>query len=48
MLLCDASARQGSGHVMRQITLGLHLRRAGFATVLSCHEIPEHLEALAF
>lgn len=47
MLLCDASARQGSGHVMRQITLGLHLRRAGFATVLSCHEIPEQLEARA-
>lgn len=42
-LFCDASTQQGSGHVMRQITLGIALRARGCDVDLRCHEIPEAL-----
>jgi len=43
LLICDASAHHGSGHVMRQITLGESLSRRGVQVVLWCHEIPSGL-----
>ena len=43
LLICDASSDHGSGHVMRQITLGASLSRLGAEVVLWCHEIPRGL-----
>jgi len=47
LLVCDANAEHGSGHVMRQITLGSELVRRGVRTLLWCHEVPENLVARA-
>ncbi len=33
LLVCDASFETGSGHVMREITLGIELKKLGFESV---------------
>lgn len=43
-LVCDSSIKDGSGHVMRSITLGLALQKIGFAVNLVCSEIPALLQ----
>lgn len=42
-ILCDASRYNGSGHVMRQITLSQALIEAGIRVEMLCHEIPDPL-----
>ena len=46
--MCDATFESGSGHVMRQITLGAALKSLGLEPVLFCFSIPEALVARAF
>ena len=48
LLVCDATFESGSGHVMRQITLGAALKSLGLEPVLFCFSIPEALVARAF
>lgn len=50
LLVCDASIELGSGHVMRQITLGAALKDVGLHPILFCFSIPEALvdRALGF
>ncbi len=43
-LVCDSSINDGSGHVMRSITLGLALQKIGFVANLVCSEIPAPLQ----
>jgi UDP-2,4-diacetamido-2,4,6-trideoxy-beta-L-altropyranose hydrolase len=47
LLVCDSSETLGSGHVMRQITLGNSLRSIGYQVRLCCAEIPEALSRRA-
>ena len=47
LLVCDATFESGSGHVMRQITLGVALKSLGLNPVLFCFSIPEALVARA-
>jgi UDP-2,4-diacetamido-2,4,6-trideoxy-beta-L-altropyranose hydrolase len=42
-LVCDANKNVGSGHLMRQITLGNSLRLIGYQVRISCAEIPDAL-----
>ena len=48
LLVCDATFESGSGHVMRQITLGAALKSLGLEPVLFCFSIPEALVVRAF
>lgn len=43
LLVCDANKNIGSGHLMRQITLGYSLRSLGYQVRISCAEIPDAL-----
>lgn len=43
LLVCDANKDLGSGHVMRQITLGNSLRSLGYRVRLLCEAIPDSL-----
>ena len=43
LLVCDATFETGSGHVMRQITLGTALISVGFKPILFCFSIPDAL-----
>lgn len=43
LIVCDASPSEGTGHVMRQITLGAALVKHNVEVELFCHEIPESL-----
>ena len=45
--MCDATFESGSGHVMRQITLGVALKSLGLNPVLFCFAIPDGLVARA-
>ena len=45
--MCDATFESGSGHVMRQITLGVALKSLGLNPVLFCFSIPDGLVARA-
>ena len=45
--MCDATFESGSGHVMRQITLGVALKSLGLDPVLFCFSLPEALDARA-
>ncbi len=45
--MCDATFESGSGHVMRQITLGTALKSLGLEPILFCFSIPESLVARA-
>ncbi len=45
--MCDATFESGSGHVMRQITLGVALKSLGLNPVLFCFSIPDKLVARA-
>jgi len=45
--VCDATFESGSGHVMRQITLGVALKSLGLNPVLFCFSIPDGLVARA-
>jgi UDP-2,4-diacetamido-2,4,6-trideoxy-beta-L-altropyranose hydrolase len=45
--VCDATFESGSGHVMRQITLGVALKSLGLNPVLFCSSIPEALAVRA-
>jgi UDP-2,4-diacetamido-2,4,6-trideoxy-beta-L-altropyranose hydrolase len=47
LLVCDATFESGSGHVMRQITLGAALKSVGMNPVLFCFSIPDSLIARA-
>ena len=47
LLVCDATFESGSGHVMRQITLGVALKSLGLNPVLFCFSIPDGLVARA-
>ena len=47
LLVCDATFESGSGHVMRQITLGVALQSVGLEPVLFCFSIPDGLVARA-
>ena len=47
LLVCDATFESGSGHVMRQITLGVALKSLGLDPVLFCFSIPDALVARA-
>ena len=47
VLVCDAGPRFGSGHVMRQLTLGRELKLLGYEVELSCAELPIALEERA-
>ena len=46
-LICDSNLEYGSGHVMRQITLGVALSKSGFQVQLLCNEIPQKLRERA-
>jgi UDP-2,4-diacetamido-2,4,6-trideoxy-beta-L-altropyranose hydrolase len=43
LLVCDATPLEGTGHVMRQITLGASLVRHNVDVELFCHDIPNSL-----
>ena len=43
LLVCDATFETGSGHVMRQITLGIELKKCGLEPILFCQFVPESL-----
>ena len=43
LLVCDATFESGSGHVMRQITLGVALKSVGLNPILFCFSIPDSL-----
>jgi len=43
LLVCDATFESGSGHVMRQITLGIALKSLGLQPILFCYSIPDAL-----
>lgn len=45
--MCDATFESGSGHVMRQITLGVALKSLGLNPILFCFSIPDGLAARA-
>lgn len=45
--MCDATFESGSGHVMRQITLGVALKSLGLNPLLFCFSIPDGLVARA-
>ncbi len=45
--MCDATFESGSGHVMRQITLGAALKSVGLNPILFCFSIPDSLIARA-
>ena len=45
--MCDATFESGSGHVMRQITLGVALKSLGLNPVLFCFSVPDGLVARA-
>lgn len=45
--MCDATFESGSGHVMRQITLGAALKSIGMNPILFCFSIPDSLIARA-
>jgi spore coat polysaccharide biosynthesis predicted glycosyltransferase SpsG len=47
LLVCDATFESGSGHVMRQITLGAALKSVGLNPILFCFSIPDSLIARA-
>jgi UDP-2,4-diacetamido-2,4,6-trideoxy-beta-L-altropyranose hydrolase len=47
LLVCDATFESGSGHVMRQITLGTALKNLGLEPILFCYSIPDALVARA-
>jgi spore coat polysaccharide biosynthesis predicted glycosyltransferase SpsG len=47
LLVCDATTSEGTGHVMRQITLGASLVKYELEVELFCHEVPESLVARA-
>jgi spore coat polysaccharide biosynthesis predicted glycosyltransferase SpsG len=47
LLICDATLESGSGHVMRQITLGVALKNLGLEPILFCYSIPDALVARA-
>ena len=47
LLVCDATFESGSGHVMRQITLGVALKALGLNPILFCFSIPDALVARA-
>ncbi len=48
LLVCDATFESGSGHVMRQITLGAALKSVGMNPILFCFSIPDSLIARAY
>jgi UDP-2,4-diacetamido-2,4,6-trideoxy-beta-L-altropyranose hydrolase len=43
LLVCDATPSEGTGHVMRQITLGAALVKHNVNVELFCHDIPDSL-----